>query len=189
MIFLTGFPASGLALAQRGSALELNFSVMGEKQVRAAIHGLIANVRDVRPAWTGFTDRRGVRVPGVEKRLRESIRERFRKEGAPQYPWPALSEFTALDRIRHGFPPYHPILQRTGELMDSLILKSHPMHIFNMAAKWMEFGTRDFKAVFHQSPAPRKLIPRRPMLYIDKLDFTKILSDIRLHLRNIGIGR
>lgn len=189
MLFLSGFPGAGLAATQHGAALEIKLEVMGETQVRTAIFGLLQRVSNLEPAWKGFTDSRGVRVPGVEKILRESVRERFSKEGRPQFPWPSLAESTAQDRIRHGFPAYHPILIRTGELMDSLILKSHPSHIYKTTAKWMDFGTRDHKAVFHQSPAARKKLPRRPMLFIDKIDVTKVLSTLRLHVRNIGVGR
>lgn len=183
-----GGAASGMAFGQHGAALQMEFNMEGEVQVNAAIFGLLRQVSDLEPAWEGFTDRGG-RAPGIETIVRGSMRRRFSSEGKPQYPWPNLADATNLDRIRHGYPPAHPMLYRTGWLLDSLILKSHPHHVYEKGRMWMVIGTKVPYAIYHQSPQqPRRKLPRRPFVYIDKMDFTQILSTLRRHLRNIGVG-
>lgn len=171
---------------QTGHALRMEMDMQGEVQVNAALTGLLRRARDFEPAWKGFADDKGFKVPGVETVLRESVRARFSSEGRPQSPWPALTAATNLDRIRHGYPPEHPILVRSGALLDSFTLRAHPEHIFDFGPQWMEFGTKVPYGIFHQRPEARR---RRPMLFIDKKDFTRILSAVRKHLRNIGVGR
>jgi hypothetical protein len=169
-----------------GHALRMEMDMQGEVQVNAALTGLLRQASNFEPAWKGFADDHGFQVPGVETILRESVRARFSSEGKPQFPWPALTEATNLDRIRQGYPPEHPILMRSGLLLDSMTLRSHPDHIFDYGPMWMEYGSKVPYAWPHQDPDARK---RRAMLYIDKKDLTRLISTIRKHLRNIGIGR
>jgi phage gpG-like protein len=171
---------------QSGHALRLEMALDGEVQVNAALTKLLGRASDFEPAWKGFTDDRGFKDPGVEEKLRKSMRDRFSSEGKPEKPWPELTEATNIDRARHGYPREHPILIRSGQLIDSLTVRSHPDHIFDYGRMWMEVGTHTPYAIWHQRPQAKK---RRPMLYINKKDFVSILSTLRKHLRNIGVGR
>jgi phage gpG-like protein len=61
-------------------------------------------------------------TPAMEKSqtiIEESIARRFGEEGDGRSAWKPLAASTIADRKRKGFPP-GPILQRTGDLKDSI---------------------------------------------------------------------
>jgi phage virion morphogenesis protein len=51
--------------------------------------------------------------------MRDAVVENFDKEGRPET-WTPLAEATVKDRREQGFGPEHPILKRTGTLLDSV---------------------------------------------------------------------
>lgn len=69
-------------------------------------------------------------VEGVQAAIRQGFADVFASEGtAGAAPWAQLAEATRRDRERLGFPPAHPILERTGEYRRSFTDQGHADHI------------------------------------------------------------
>lgn len=66
------------------------------------------------------------RVAGA---VRAGFDENFATESAGGIPWPRLAESTARERRRLGFGAYHPILRRTGSLLDSYVNAGNAEHL------------------------------------------------------------
>lgn len=60
--------------------------------------------------------------------IRLGFGENFATESAGGIPWPRLAESTARERRRLGFGPYHPILVRTGSLLDTYVNPGNSKH-------------------------------------------------------------
>ncbi len=163
-----------LVFRQPGLPLHFKFEVLGEVQANFAILKIVRKVRDLSPVWGD-----------VEDIIIRDIETVFELEGRP--PWPPLSPFTLRQRERLGYPyPIYPMLVMTGRLKRSLIDKTHPEHISEKRPKFLEFGTRVPYAIYHQSPQPRRRLPRRPFIFIDKKVINSIVQTIRKYL--IGTG-
>jgi phage gpG-like protein len=112
--------------------------------------------------------------------LRRASEAQFDTEGAHTgEKWPELAISTQRDRARHGFPPKHPILQRTHRLMDSLTRAVDPDHIEEPSADSLRFGTRVPYAVYHQSSRPRHKIPFRPPVGLTEADKREIVRTLQ----------
>ena len=98
------------------------------------------------------------------KDLRRDLAEVFRTQGAVMGErWVGLTNSTKKARIKAGFKPA-PILVRTGVLRRSLLGGAGNVNIM-LPTTW-KYGTDISYAIYHQSTAPRKKIPRRPFLYM-----------------------
>lgn len=162
-----------ILVRQPNRTLFFKFEVDGEVQVNFALTKIISRVRNLMPIWDD-----------IEELLREDVETIFEMEGRPR--WRPLSPRTLIARARRGFPyPQFPILFNTGRLKFSLIFKNHPEHIYDKGRLWMEFGTKVPYAIYHQSPRPRRRLPRRPFIFIDR----KFVNNTVRILRNYIISR
>lgn len=178
---------SSLSVSTLGQGATLNLTVEGETQVRAFLAGIARRVKDLRPAWKK-----------VDLILRRSVARMFREEGSRfKGGWDPLQPTTQEYRRLKGKVPDHPILVFDGDLRRSLTLAGHSKHIFISKKKYMVFGTKVPYAIFHQSPRSRKLVrsgdrigkvklPRRPMVFIDKHDASRIIQAIRVECMKEG---
>lgn len=147
--------------------------VSGVKRALADLTGYIERPKDYRPAW-----------PAVVRTFQAIERAAFESEGRSSGgAWPALAPRTVADRIRFGFPGAHPILQRTHALQQALTVgvgayvQMTPTVLTYALAPELGY----FK--FHQSKAPRRLLPRRPPVRFTPDDRVRLMSPIRLYLR------
>lgn len=112
--------------------------------------------------------------------LRQASERQFQTEGAyTGEKWPELAVSTQADRVRHGYPPKHPILVRTHRLMDSLTRAADPEHIEEPSADSLRFGTSVPYAVYHQSSRPRHKIPFRPPVGLTEADKRLIVKTLQ----------
>ncbi len=100
----------------------------------------------------------------------ELIAEDLRNDAANQFTaeggvfrtghWAPLRPATVKDRQRKGYPGAHPILQRRGDLLQSLTQQGATGHTEEITATSLTFGTRYPTAAFHQF-GTRKMAARQ----------------------------
>ena len=103
-------------------------------------------------------------VEAVQEAIRAGFAEVFDSEGAAGgAPWAQLAEATRRERQRLGFPPAHPILERTGDYRVSFTNEGHADHISEWSAGggvWrIAEGSSDYRAKYHEPGGD--IIPRR----------------------------
>lgn len=94
----------------------------------------------------------------------EMIPDTFHSEGPG---WPQLAHRTQHERQKAGYPPRHPILKRTGDLMKELTEKSHPNHIEIIKTgrfARIEIGGSSKKFIENQLGLKSARLPARPMI-------------------------
>lgn len=98
--------------------------------------------------------------------LERKAKTAFSREGPG---WKPLAPSTNRDRVKKGYPPAHPILERKGDLKASATVKGRS-HIRRYVAgtKGIEVGSRDAKAAFHQYGTRR--MPARPFFRITPVE-------------------
>lgn len=90
--------------------LDVRIVIDGEVVVSRRLNALADRAEDISPA-----------APHVQREWHAQRARIFRSEGASGgSPWAPLSIWTARSRASQGYPPFHPILQRTKRLMRSL---------------------------------------------------------------------
>lgn len=151
----------------------LTLVVEGDVIVDRLLQGLDARARDLTPVW-----------PEVVRVFQGVVAKAFASEGASTgADWPELAPSTNADRMRQGFPPAHPILQRTGKLMRALtvgegaFVATTPTSMRYIVS---EQETPYFK--YHQSTAPRLRLPRRAPVLLTADDRTAVVHPIRLFI-------
>lgn len=127
----------------------------GEAVLVRSFEALEARLSDATPAW-----------PAVIQEFKTIAQRAFATEGASTgEAWPALAPRTQAERRRKGFPPAHPILQRTGRLMRAVTLESNENVVVDTPT-YLGIAIDVPYFVYHQSNAPRRRLPRRaPLLY------------------------
>lgn len=154
------------------------FEVLGEVQMARAMSRFADVITDWRPAYEDIADDFLV----VE-------RQQFDSTGSSgDTEWPALSpRYAARKQATYGDLP---IMVVTGELRDSLTKESDPNHIREIERMQLRLGSTVAHGVFHQSPEPRTVLPRRPLIALtDKIRvrWTKILQRYAVsEARNLG---
>jgi hypothetical protein len=101
------------------------------------------------------------KAPGLAWGVYEQhIVDVFDAEGIP--PWQALALRTILERLWLGFPPEHPILQRTGSFKRAF-LSGEATEQLNLGGQSMRlrFGVSDPRFLKHQEG--RRYLPARPI--------------------------
>lgn len=94
----------------------------------------------------------------------QRIREVFEAEGIP--PWPALAIGTIIHRLHAGFPPEHPILERTGSFRRAFIVAGAPGNVIDRTSLGrkgvsVRFGISDPRFLWFQEGT--RLMPARPV--------------------------
>lgn len=151
--------------------LRVTLTIEGDIVIDRLLEGIEARAQDMTPAW-----------PAVVKAFRQIVGRAFETEGASTgEAWPELAERTQKDRQRLGFPPAHPILQRTKKLMRSLVIGDDG-GFAHMAPQSLEVGTDVEYFKYHQSNKPRFKIPRRAPVLLTTDDRHELFRPIRLYL-------
>jgi hypothetical protein len=148
-----------------GQGLFFNFEVEGEMQAKVYLVGLADRMRDMQPAWR--------RIKTI---LTQHTEQRFRDEGGADSWWPPLAPTTILEKQLLGFGD-KGILERTGRLRYSF--QGGRDHIYQVDRQSFVWGSRVPYGIYHQSHLPRRKLPRRAMIYIDKNVLSKIIQVIR----------
>lgn len=101
----------------------------------------------------------------VETAVRDAFGDVFEREGDRAGRWANLAVSTQEDRRRHGFPPAHPILRRTGSLRRSFE-NAHDQHavsrlrVSGLGTQWRLYvGSSHPVAKYHEYGTRR--MPRR----------------------------
>lgn len=157
----------------------INVSVEGEVVVDRLLQGIEDRARDLTPVW-----------PSVVQVFRTIVAKAFGSEGASTgAPWQQLAESTQADRQRHGFPPAHPILQRTQKLMRALTIGDGAYVSTSPSTMQYLVSEQDvpyFK--YHQSRRPRTRLPRRAPVLLTADDRTALMHPIRLWITGRDIN-
>jgi phage gpG-like protein len=148
--------------------------IAGEIQMDRGIARFSGGVSDYRPIWPVMADV----FYAMERR-------QFQTEGEEGgKPWPQLSEPYA--RWKQVHYPGRPILQRTGDLMRSLTSQHDPNAVYNPQPRTLTLGTRLPYAIYHQSPQPRRVLPRRPEIQFSEPWKREMTKQMQLYLVQIA---
>jgi hypothetical protein len=150
----------------------MTLSIEGIPEVDRMLQGIESRSQDVSPAW-----------PKVVEAFQTIVARAFSSEGASTgAPWAQLKPRTHLDRKRQGFPPAHPILQRTGKLQRALTT-GEGAYVRSMANR-LEYLLSSEVGYFkyHQSRQPRSRLPRRAPVLLTGDDKNALVFPIRLYV-------
>jgi hypothetical protein len=128
---------------------------------------------DLTPIW-----------PHVVRAFRAIEVKTFESEGASTDAgaWPELAERTQEDRARKGFPPAHPILQRTHKLQRALTLGIGAYERMTATSLQIQLSSELDYYKYHQSTAPRRKLPRRAPVSLTEADRQALMRPIRLYV-------
>lgn len=146
----------------------ISFTVNGETVVRKLAQWY-ANITDASPAWEM-----------VGEYMLEQFRTNYAMEGGwvgKGTEWAPLAASTVKDRIRRGWPGEHPILERSGQLKESITERGAAYNVFDVRPDGVTIGTADPIAPFHQFGTSR--MPARQMVgltWYSKQDVVNILN-------------
>lgn len=98
----------------------------------------------------------------IAKDWRKSNRAQFSLKGSGQYK-PLSKRYQVRKRIIFGDKP---ILVATGRLAGSVIDSGNSDSILHITKNTLIMGTRTPYGIYHQSDAPRRIIPLRKFLFI-----------------------
>lgn len=142
----------------------------GERVIDRSFQAIEGRLDDASPAWPA--------VIAVFKRITKAA---FASEGASTgQAWRPLTRETQGDRRRAGFPPAHPILQRTGTLMRAVTLESGDNVVVD-APKYLGISIDLPYFAYHQSNKPRHVLPRRAPVLLTADDRHALVRPLRLY--------
>ena len=135
--------------------LGITFEVEGVPQMARVLGISFKRVKDLRPVWDDIADDFGK----GEKSL-------FSRQGAKQgwAAWAPLNPDYVKWKKSKGFSTR--ILQRKGDLKDSLTRRSDKNFIFKPRKLGMEIGTKVPYAKYHQRGVPKNKLPKREPIRI-----------------------
>lgn len=142
------------------------------------IRGLGERLRDLRPVWGN-----------VHKIYLQFIKLHFKTQGAyVGRPWVPLNPRYAAWKQRHY--GNKPMLRLTDRMYESVTDPKSPEHIYITGPTFVEIGTRNPIAWYHQL-GTRQGLPKRPVLpRLTKAEGTRIVDAILAYiLRSLRGGR
>lgn len=145
---------------------QVNFEVLGEKQVSQMLSRTTDKAADLGPYW--------IMVQGL---LRQVIGEQFTTEGGRTGGWAPLSARYALDKARRFGS--QPILVASGALRRSLMGGSGQISQ-QEGNETLRFGTSVPYGVFHQTGTSR--MPQRRILDLTNDDRRTMMKLLQRHL-------
>lgn len=151
----------------------LQITAFGVVEVDRVLAGIEERSQDVSPAW-----------PKVVEAFQAIMVRSFATEGGSTgAPWAQLKRRTQVERARLGFPPAHPILERTGKLKRALTT-GEAAYIRSTATTLEYLLSQQEVGYFkyHQSNAPRTRLPRRAPVLLTADDKTALTFPIRLYI-------
>jgi len=148
--------------------------IAGEVQMDRGIARFADGVSDYRPIW-----------PVIEDDFYAQEKAQFESEGGEGgAKWPELSAEYAGWKQAHY--PGRPILQRTGNLMQSLTSPNDPNTVRIEGRRTLTLGTKIPYAIYHQSIAPRKRLPRRPEILLTEKFKRSVTHHLQTYLVQIA---
>lgn len=157
----------------RPGFIEITFQMEGQQAlIKEFADWGNAITEQMQPAWEQ-----------VGELLQHDFAEQFAAEGgylgaqlAPK--WAQLRPSTVADRMRKGYPGAHPILQRSGEMRDSLVVRGAPGNVFEATPTSIRVGTASRIAPYHQR-GTRKMDARKmvALRYETRPQIIRILGD------------
>lgn len=118
----------------------------------------------------------------VDPYLRKRADERFISEGdSASGKWAPLKKATQEMRTRYGFPPAHPINERTGQLRDHITSRDGqvsmigPAAVLTLPGSGMEWITEQ-KIMTAQKGKSKPSTVARPVLALDSEDLAYVLT-------------
>ncbi len=145
---------------------QVNFEVLGEKQVSQMLSRTTDKAADLGPYW--------LMVAGF---LQTTIEEQFRTQGGRSGGWAPLSDRYAADKLRRFGSS--PILVATGALKESLTGGSGFIQR-QEGNESLRFGTQLGYGVYHQSGTSK--MPQRRILDLTKDDGRTMMKMLQRHL-------
>jgi hypothetical protein len=151
---------------------QLTVRVEGEVVIDRLLRGIEERAADIRPA-----------LPAMVKEFQAIVARAFASEGGSTgAAWPQLKPRTQAERRRLGFPPAHPILQRTGKLRRALSEGEGAYVSMRPDGLRYQLGEEVGYFVYHQSLRPRTRLPRRAPVNLTADDRTALVHPVRLWL-------
>lgn len=150
----------------------VTMTVENDVVVDRLLQGIDERANDLGPVW-----------PNVVAEFQKVVGPAFDTEGASTgAPWQPLAARTQAERRRLGFPPAHPILERTGTLKRALTIGEGAY--ISMQPQRMQYIVSGDVGYFkyHQSKAPRTRLPRRAPVELTADERTAIVHPIRLYI-------
>lgn len=128
-----------------------SYTIENDREFQRQIENALEKVNDLRIAFTL-----------IAKDWRKSNKSQFMLRGSGQYP-PLSARYAQQKRKKYG---NKPILVATGRLRDSVSGQLTGDSIQHITKKSLVMGTRVPYGIYHQSDAPRRVIPLRKFLFI-----------------------
>lgn len=149
-------------------------NIAGEVQLDRGIARFADGVSDLRPIW-----------PVIADEFYADERDQFATQGAAGgEAWAPLSpEYAGWKEMHY---PGQPILQRTGDLMRSLTSASDANAVNVQSRKGLTLGTRVPYAIYHQSIAPRRVLPRRPEIQLSAEFKKTVMRQLQVYLVQVA---
>ncbi len=148
--------------------------IAGETQMDRGIARFADGVADYRPIW-----------PVIEDDFYAQEKAQFQSEGAEGgEKWQDLSPAYADWKEAHY--PGRRILERTGDLERSLTSGSDPNAIKREGVRTLTLGSKVPYAIYHQSPAARKRLPRRPEIMLTEPLKRGVMHHVQTYLVQVA---
>jgi phage gpG-like protein len=148
--------------------------IAGEVQLDRGIARFADGVSDYRPIW-----------PVIMDDFYAQEKDQFATQGAEGGDtWQPLSPAYSAWKEVHF--PGQPILQRTGDLERSLTSSTDPNSVHIPGRKVLTLGTRVPYAIYHQSIAPRTMLPRRPEINLPEAFKRSVMHHMQVYLVQIA---
>lgn len=148
--------------------------IAGDVQIDRGIARFADCVADYRPIWSV-----------IEDDFYAQEKDQFKTEGSEGgEKWQPLSPAYAGWKQRHF--PGKPILQRSGDLEKSLTTGDDPNSVKIEGRKVLTLGTRLPYAIYHQSLAPRRVLPWRPEIRLTEAFARSVMHHIQTYLVQIA---
>lgn len=156
--------------------INITFSVVGGPEINRSLATWGAHIADMSEAWQQ-----------VGQDLLDSFRDNFTSEGGGfggWSSWAPLADSTVAERARLGYGGEHPILQRTGQLMESLTTEGAPGNVFEVGPNSLTVGTEVYYAPFHQF-GTRKM-PSRPVVGLSWDMQSQIVDRLNTYVQSVA---
>jgi phage gpG-like protein len=156
----------------------------GQEQLIRGIATFGQDITHLQPAWEE-----------VGNYLLQDFAAQFHNEGgflgAQVGPlWAQLRPATVADRMRKGYPGEHPILQRSGSLMESVTQRNAAGNVFEASNEGLRIGTTHELAKYHQY-GTKKMVARKMigLRFQTRSEIVRIFGDyIRGLIRAAGLS-
>ena len=149
--------------------------IAGEVAMDRGIARFADGVADYRPIW-----------PSIEEDFYLQVKDQFKTQGTEGgEAWQELNpEYAQWKEVHY---PGMPILQRTGDLYNSLTSSTDPNAVLEEGRKSLTLGSRVPYGIYHQSSEPRTShLPRRPVIQLPEAFKRTVMHHIQTYLVQVA---